>query len=37
MSLLLAQSGHRHRAERCPLSGAKQTSQIETVMSASDP
>jgi hypothetical protein len=25
MSPLLAQSGHGHRAERCPLSGVKQT------------
>jgi hypothetical protein len=29
-----AQSGHCHRAERCPLSGVKQTSNFQDAMSA---
>jgi hypothetical protein len=34
---LLALSGLAKAADQCPLIGAKQTSQIETVMSADDP
>ena len=34
---LLAQSGHCHRAERCPLSGVKRTSMSGNPMSAFDP
>jgi hypothetical protein len=32
----LAQSGHRDRAEECPLSGVKRTLQFDGVMSAID-
>jgi hypothetical protein len=32
-----AQSGHRHRAERCPLLGVKRTSAAANPMSAFDP
>jgi hypothetical protein len=35
--LLLAQSGHCHRAERCPLLGVKRTSVEGASMSAFDP
>ena len=34
---LLAQSGHRHGGEECPLSGVKRTSEFYGVMSACDP
>jgi hypothetical protein len=33
----MAQSGHCHRAERCPLLGVKRTSDWQASMSASDP
>jgi hypothetical protein len=35
--LLLAQSGHCHRAERCPLFGVKRTLRLIRSMSAFDP
>jgi hypothetical protein len=35
--LLLAQSGHGHGAERCPLLGVKRTSHFLDRMSAFDP
>jgi len=35
--LLLAQSGHCHRAERCPLLGVKRTLAGHVSMSAFDP
>src|SRR5262249_26406276 len=37
MSPLLAQSGHRDRANPCPLSGVKQTLRGRAPMSAFDP
>jgi hypothetical protein len=35
--LLLAQSGHHNRRNRCPLSGVKRTLRFNDVTSANDP
>src|SRR6516164_5861697 len=37
MSPLLAQSGHAHHTQRCPLLGVKRTSGGDALMSAFDP